>query len=166
MTTRTRLAPFAFALALLAAACARESPSAAEPRHAEPAQARPIAGDPPVDLGQKEIDATIPVGGPKLVTSVRIGSADPGDETPITAGTPITATLETRPLPAGSVVRMLLRRGDRVVETQKGVDEHARSVVITNDQTGALEPGEWALEIWLGGAKVDERTIQIVGSEG
>ena len=151
--------PLALAIALLAAACSREAPPPAAGTETTPA-VETVAAD-PVDLSRKNVETTIPVGGPELFTSVRLGPAGGAEPRSFAAGSPITATLETRPLPAGSVVRMVLRKGDLAVETQKGAEENARSVVITTDDTRSMEPGSWTLEIWLGGDKVDERTIEI-----
>ena len=152
------------AAALLAAACSREHASPPETVAPAPAPA-PVAGA-PSDLSDTAVETTIPLGGPELVTAVRLGPAGAAEPRSFAAGSPITATLETRPLPAGSVVRMVLRKGDVTVETQKGAEENARSVVVTTDQTHTMEPGSWTLEIWLGGDKVDERTIEITRGPG
>jgi hypothetical protein len=165
VTSMPRVGVTAFAV-LLAAACTREP---AAPPSDEPARVvTTTAAAPPADLSEKQVQTTIPVGGTSLVTSVHVGSGDPGaeaDASSIPLGAPITAILDTQPLPAGSVVRLLLLKDGLAVETQKEAAKNTRRVAVTNDDTKKLEPGEWTLQVWLGGTKVEERTIRIVGPD-
>ncbi len=151
----------ALALALALAAC-RDEPAAAPERAAGAPPQPAAAAAPPLDMAETEVRKTIPVGGPELLVAVNVGSpaAGPGELKTVKAGAPIRARLETQPLPAGYVARMLLRKGERVVEASTGAAEGARTIEVAIE-TADLEPGEWALEVWLGGEKVDARTISI-----
>lgn len=147
-------------LALALAACGDEP--ASPPGKAAAAEAQPAVAEPPVDMTEKELETTIPVGGPKLVTSVRIASGAETDLETLRAGAPLTARLQTLPLPAGYVGRLLIRRGDTTIEAQKPAAENGRALEVTIERTAELEPGEWTVEVWLGGEKVHERTIAVV----
>jgi hypothetical protein len=153
----------AAACALVALVACRQKPVAAEREPAATASAPPaVTAAPPADLATKEVTTTIALGGPELATGVRISSPPATDELrALTAGAAIRAVLQTRPLPAGYVARLLVRKGETVVETQKGATEGARSVEVSLDDTSKLEPGSWTLEVWLGGTMVEQRAIEI-----
>ncbi len=159
MTSLARLLAAPVALALFA--CGAEPRADAPP--ARPANApRTVAAAPPADLAEKSVDTTIPIGGPDLVTAVRVAGADGADLRRMPAGAPIRVHMDTRPLPAGYVGRVLLRNGARIVGVQADAAEGARALELALDRTADLDPGAWTIEVWLGGEKVEERTIAIV----
>ena len=151
----------ALASALLLAACSRE-PARQPAQDARPGPVESAAAE-PVDMAETDVETTISLGGPEIVTAVNVEAPDAGGTPSFRAGAPLIVTVESNPLPAGAVLRLLLRKGSKVVETQKLGDEGSRRTEIRNDETNALEPGAWMLEVWLGGDKVHESPLEVTG---
>jgi len=127
----------------------------------------------PENAAVKEVDVLLSVNPPAFATNVMIGTAVNPDGSITTAvtefprGAPIWVSMKLTNPPSGSMARVdwFDSKGKSLAAERKEALPNAPYLTFRSVDTSSWKPGQYRVEAWMGGDKVDEKTFAIEGKK-
>lgn len=124
---------------------------------------------PTADASTTAVDTVVPIGESRFFESAMVGTQlDPEGAVQVEATTlkrsgPIYATVRAREVPGGLAARASWFAGTtKVAEETKPVPQDKRFVTFQPPDTKSWKPGDYTVELWLGGDQVAVKQIKVV----
>ena len=158
---------------LVATAC-RKEPGQAEGTAGASSTTTSDKSQPPVEnAAKKDVKVLLPLEPPSFVTNVMIGTGVNSDGSmtnsaaAFTQGAPVWVSMKLNNPPKESVgqVVWLDANGKRLASERKEVPPNAPYLSFRSLDTSSWKPGQYKVEAWMGGDKVDEKPFAIEGKK-